>query len=63
MNSPEESEDTKAVMQSGSNRKPYVELATNDEGHPMLPDPSEWPSKGMDKKSLVRSYVAVAYRK
>jgi hypothetical protein len=53
-----------SIVQNGAtSRKPYLQLETDDDGHPLLPDPSEWPKKGMDKKSLVRSYVAIAYRK
>jgi len=58
-----ESEDCEVVVQQGSNRKPYLNFETDDEGHPILPERSQWPKKGMDKKALVRSYVAVAYRK
>ena len=51
----------KATTHNGTKRKPYLDVETDGDGHPMLPDPSEWPKKGMDKKSLIRSYVAVAY--
>jgi len=47
----------------GMNRKPYMELNTNDLGYPMLPDLADWPKKGMDKKALIQSYVVMAYRK
>jgi len=58
-----ESEDCEVFPQQGSNQKPYMNLETDDEGHLILPERSQWPKKGMDKKALVRSYVAVAYRK
>lgn len=44
-----------------SSRKPYVQLETDAKGNPLLPEPTEWPSKGMDKKALIRSYVGSAY--
>lgn len=47
---------------TGTNRKPYMELDTNDLGYPVLPDPMDWPKKGMEKKALIRSYVVMAYR-
>ena len=45
-----------------SSRKPYIQLDRDDDGNPLLPDIAEWPSKGMDKKALIRSYVGAAYR-
>ena len=51
----------KATTHNGTKWKPYLDVETDGDGHPMLLDPSEWPKKGMDKKSLIRSYVAVAY--
>lgn len=47
---------------TGTNRKPYWELEIDEAGHPLLPDPEDWPTKGMDKKALIRSYVVMAYR-
>ena len=58
-----ESEDCEFIVQQGSNQKPYLNLETNDEGHLILPEQSQWLKKGMDKKALVRSYVTVAYCK
>jgi len=42
--------------------KPYLNLETDHDGNPLLPDCEDWPKKSMEKKSLIRSYVAVAYR-
>jgi hypothetical protein len=56
-----DTEATNMITSSGTNRKPYLDLEMDEEGHPILPDPSEWPKKGMEKKALIRSYVAVAY--
>lgn len=53
---------TKIMTCGSTSRKPYVEIETDEDGHPLLPDRSEWPQKSMEKKSLIRSYVAVAYR-
>ena len=56
-------EEAKFQPPSGtSSRKPYIQLDTDVNGNPLLPDPTEWPSKGMDKKALIRSYVGSAYR-
>jgi hypothetical protein len=57
-----EGDETKVIPPTGTNRKPYVELETDDDGHPVLPNRDEWPKKGIDKKALIRSYVVVAYR-
>ena len=56
-----EADNTKATVYGSTSRKPYVEMETDEDGHPLLPDRSEWPKKSLDRKSLIRSYVAVAY--
>ena len=47
---------------TGTNRKPYWELEIDESGHPLLPDLEDWPTKWMQKKALIRSYVVMAYR-
>jgi hypothetical protein len=44
-----------------SSWKLYIQLDTDGDGNPLLPELTEWPSKGMDKKALIRSYVGSAY--
>jgi len=56
-----ETEDTKTTMHIGTSRKPYLNLETDHDGNPLLPDREDWPKKSMEKKLLIQSYVAVAY--
>jgi hypothetical protein len=56
-----EADNTKATVYGSTSWKPYVEMETDDDGHPLLPDWSEWPKKSLDRKSLIWSYVAVAH--
>jgi hypothetical protein len=57
-----EADNTKATVYGSTSQKLYVEMETNNDGHPLLSDQSEWPKKSLDRKSLIQSYVAVAYR-
>lgn len=59
---PAEADETILIPPTGMNRKPYMELERDEDGHPVLPDRDDWPKKGIDKKALIRSYVVVAYR-
>lgn len=59
----EAADDSALMVQSSTHRKPYMEVDVDEHGHPLLPNPDEWPKKGTERKALVRSYVAVAYRK
>lgn len=54
--------DAEIDVKSHPKRKPYVDISTDQQGHPLLPPKQDWPERVTDRHSLVRAFVAAAYR-